>query len=350
LISIKASRRAMRNAVLMLQDPALGRSSQRFTLQWHLTHACDLRCKHCYDRTMPSALKLEGALAVLDQLEAFMAVHDVRGSVCFSGGNPLLYKHFFRVYESAARRGLGVSILGNPVDDETLDRILAIKKPAYFQVSLEGLEPHNDHIRGAGFYSRVLEFLPKLRARGIQSVVMSTLTRDNLDDIVPLSKLLRPKVDRYAYNRLAQVGEGAALAQPDKETYARFMIDWMLAAQSNTHLGFKDNLFNLYRHEFGQPLYGGCTGYGCGAAFNFLALLPNGDVHACRKMPSMLGNLSDHSLVEIYASDAAERYRRGSCACDDCAIRHRCGGCMAVVHGAGLDRFEDRDPHCFMYD
>ena len=31
--------------------------------------------------------------------------------------------------------------------------------------------------------------------------------------------------------------------------------------------------------------FGGCTGFGCGAAFNFMAVLPDGEVHACRKVP-----------------------------------------------------------------
>jgi hypothetical protein len=29
-------------------------SAQTFTLQWHITQACDLHCKHCYDRTKRS--------------------------------------------------------------------------------------------------------------------------------------------------------------------------------------------------------------------------------------------------------------------------------------------------------
>lgn len=334
----------------MLCDSNLPRRASRFTLQWHLTHACELHCLHCYDRSKLVAPKVEEAFGVLDQMEAFCAHHDVVGSVCLSGGNPFLYKPFFEVYEEVVRRGFRVGILANPVDDETLDRLVAIRKPGYFQVSLEGLEPHNDYIRGSGFFKRVMDFLPRLRERGIQSVVMTTLTRDNAADVIPLSRLLQGRVDRYTYNRLAQVGEGATLAHPDKETYGRFMIDWLREGMDNKGLGYKDNLFNIYRHELGQKLFGGCTGYGCGQAFNFVALLPDGDVHACRKYPSRLGNIYESSLIDIYASDLAERYRRGCTDCDGCAIRHRCGGCPAVTYGYGIDPFVERDPHCFMDD
>jgi selenobiotic family peptide radical SAM maturase len=334
----------------MLRDPILRRNATRFTLQWHITQACELSCKHCYDRTSLAGTKLHEAVEVLGQLSEFCQEREVEGAVCFSGGNPFLHPRFFDIYESAVRRDFRVSILGNPVSDEELDRLVAIRKPGYFQVSLEGLRDHNDAIRGDGYFDRVLEFLPKLRARGIQAVVMSTLTAANMDDVVPLSRMLRGRADRHAWNRLAQVGQGSDLAIPDKETYGRFLIEWMAEARDNPTLGFKDNLFNILRHELGQPLGGGCTGFGCGAAFNFVALLPHGEVHACRKFPSPLGNVRLQRLSDIYDSELAARYRRGCTACDGCAIRHRCGGCLAVSHGAGLDVFNERDPHCFMYD
>lgn len=126
------------------------------------------------------------------------------------------------------------------------------------------------------------------------------------------------------------------------------MIDYMAAARRLSVLGFKDNLFNIYRQELGMPLLGRCTGSGCGAAFNFVALLPNGDVHACRKFPSLLGNIRHRSLAETYDSPEAERCRRGCSACDGCAIRMKCGGCLAVTAGHGMDPFTQRDPHCFM--
>lgn len=92
-------------------------------------------------------------------------------------------------------------------------------------------------------------------------------------------------------------------------------------------IGLKDNLFNIIKKERALPLFGGCAGYGCGAAFNFLSLLPDGEVHACRKLPSLLGNIFTTSLQDIYDSDFAERYRQGSTACRGCEIRLVCGGC-----------------------
>jgi selenobiotic family peptide radical SAM maturase len=332
----------------MLRDGRLfGRTFRGFTLQWHLTNACPEACRHCYDRSTPSPLSLTQALDVLRQLQSFCARHDVGGGVCFTGGDPFLYPHFFDVYRAAVDRGFDVSILGNPVPADALAALCAIRTPRSYQVSLEGREACNDAIRGAGHYARVLPFLDRLHAHGVRTHVMLTLHRDNLGEAEGLAVALKGKADRFLYNRLAQVGGGADLQQPTREEYAAFMRSWHRLAREFPFLGFKDNLFNIPRYHFGWRVWGGCTGAGCGAAFNFVALLPDGEVHACRKLPSPLGNVLDQGLEAIYASAEAQRYRTGCRECYMCPIRNYCGGCLAVGYGMGRDVFEQVDPHCF---
>jgi len=322
-------------------------SSDSFTLQWHITQVCDLRCKHCYDRSDRSPLSLDQAVRVLDDLHAFCRDRRVRGAVSFTGGNPLLHPQFNEIYRAAADRGFGTAILGNPAPRGRIEEITAIQEPAFFQVSLEGLREHNDSIRGAGHFDRVMQFLDVLRDLGIYSMVMLTLTHDNTDEVIPLAELLRGKTDVFNFNRLAQFGEGANLALPDRRTYRTFLEAYLKAAETNPVMGIKDNLFNVLRREKGIELFGGCAGYGCGAAFNFVSLLADGEVHACRKLPSPIGNLHRRSLAEIYDSDEARRYRMGPAACRGCDVRPACGGCLASAMSSGLNIFEDRDPFCF---
>ena len=323
-------------------------AAEVFTLQWHLTQACDLHCKHCYDRSDRAPLPLARGLAVLDDLLAFCQSRQVRGQVSFSGGNPLLYPHFLALYQAAVDRGFTVAILGNATAKEHLLPVLAIARPAFFQVSLEGLSEHNDFIRGQGYFARVMEFLDLLREQEVYSMVMLTLTRGNMAQVLPLAELLRGRADLFVFNRLAMVGEGSLLESVPVAEYREFLAKYLAAGQENPSLGLKDNLFNLLRAEKGEPLLGGCAGFGCGAAFNFVSLLPDGEVHACRKFPSLIGNLFAQSLAEIYDAQAARRYRAGCLACRDCRLRPACGGCLAVSHGFGLDVFTERDPYCFL--
>jgi len=323
-------------------------SSDSFTLQWHITQVCDLHCKHCYDRSDRSPLTLEQAVRVLDDLRAFCRDRRVRGAVSFTGGNPLLHPQFNEIYRAAADRGFVTAILGNPAPRGRIEEIMAIQQPVFFQVSLEGLREHNDNVRGAGHFDRIMAFLDVLRELGIYSMVMLTLTRDNMDEVIPLAELLREKADVFHFNRLALFGEGANLKLPDRTRYRKFLEDYLAAAETNPVMGIKDNLINILRREKGVDLFGGCAGYGCGAAFNFLSLLADGAVHACRKLPSPIGNLHCQSLAAIYDCEEARRYRLGPSACRDCEVRPACGGCLASTLSSGLNIFEDKDPFCFI--
>ena len=318
-----------------------------FTLQWHITQECDLHCRHCYDRSNRGNFSLAAGLGLLVDVRRFCEERFVSGHVSFTGGNPFLHPDFAALYRGAADLGLSTAILGNPVSREQLSEILAIQRPAYFQVSLEGLEPHNDHIRGPGHFRRTLAFLDLLRELGVGNEIMLTLTRDNIDQILPLGEILRGRTDAFSFNRLAPFGEGADLELPDRKAYAGFLDRYASAMEDNPVLALKDNLLNLVLARRGRELFNGCAGYGCGAAFNFMAVLADGEAHACRKFPSPIGSVHTSSLAEIYESPAANRYRSRSAACTGCPLIAVCGGCPAVTAGTGGDPFRDLDPLCF---
>ncbi len=322
-------------------------TSPSFTLQWHVTQKCDLHCLHCYDRSERSTMTIEQGLHVLNNLYEFCQEQNVYGQISFTGGNPLLYPHFDILYREAAERGFLTAILGNPISQTVLNKMVQTRVPEFFQVSLEGLREHNDYIRGKGSFDKVLSFLELLKEMSIYSMVMLTLTKANIDQVLPLAEILRDRVSLFTFNRLAMVGEGAALTSVDPDQYPGFLDTFIQAASANPILSLKDNLFNLQLHQKGCPLGGGCAGVGCGAAFNFVSLLPDGEVHACRKLPSLLGNIYNESLTTIYRSPVAEQYRFGSSICMQCEIRPACGGCPAVSFGFGRDIFKDVDPYCF---
>ena len=348
IIQGRASRLVRDDNVCTATVPAEVRAVRQFVLQWHITHSCDLHCKHCYDRSRRSPMTRQQGLTVLDRFGEFCRGRNVGGHVCFSGGNPLLSPHFFDLYQEAADRGHALSILGNPASRQNLERICAVKRPHYFQVSLEGLPDHNDSIRGEGFFARVIEFLGLLRDVGIPSVVMLTLTRDNMDQVLPLAERLRGHADQFTFNRLSPVGEGASLAMPPQEKFAGFLRDYQAACAENPILALKDNLFNIVRWEEELPAFDGCTGFGCGAAFNFVAVLPDGEVHACRKFPSFIGNVFSNSLLSIYDNDESRKYRTRPVDCRDCPLCPQCGGCLAVADGLARDCFVEKDPYCFL--
>ena len=287
-------------------------------------------------------------MKILEDLYEFCKSRNVRGQVSFTGGNPLLYPHFMELYHAASDLGFTLAILGNPAPRAKMERIVAVEPPAFYQVSLEGLQKHNDEIRGQGHYDRIMTFLDVLRDLGIYSMVMLTLTRDNIDHVLPLAGVLRNKADLFTFNRLSMVGEGAGLRLPSKKRYAVFLEEYVEASKGNPIIALKDNLINIVLQTEGMDLFGGCAGYGCGAAFNFISVLSDGEAHACRKFPSPIGNVLEDGIAGVYDSEEAKNYRSGCEACNRCTIRPVCGGCLAVSHSFGFDVLEERDPFCFM--
>ncbi|MFP4522047.1 MAG: thio(seleno)oxazole modification radical SAM maturase SbtM [Fibrobacterota bacterium] len=322
-------------------------SDDTFSLQWHITNRCDLNCRHCYDRDTPDSLNMETAVKVLDNLEELCFEKKTRGHISFSGGNPYLSPHFFEIYKMAADRGFSSSILGNPVSDKVIKKTINIAKPTFFQVSLEGLSETNDYIRGEGFFNKVMDFLKVLRENNISSAVMLTLTEKNIDEVIPLARFLKGRTDHFTYNRLSLEGHGSSLSAALKEKYREFAADYVEYAEKNEHAGYKDNLLNIELEKRGR-FFDGCTGSGCGAAWNFFALLPDSRVFACRKFTSPIGNIENKSLIDIYESEKAKAYRRGAFECSGCRIRHICGGCMAATAGEGMDFLVKKDPYCFI--
>ncbi len=321
--------------------------SDSFTLQWHLTDACDLHCSHCYADTKRTALDLGQACAVIEDLMAFCMQKHVRGHIVFTGGNPFLHPDFFDIYSAAAQAGFILSILGNPVSREKITTLAGIRAPLYYQVSLEGPEEYNDQIRGQGEFGRVIGFLDMLEKLKITSHIMLTLNKENMGEVVQLANMLRGKTANFTFNRLARVGRGSAYAMPEPEKYKAFLMEYLKKSGENKIMHLKDNLFNILLASQNKPLFGGCTGHGCGAAFNFFAVLPDGEVHACRKFPSPLGNLTSESLKNIYDSAAAQRYRAGPEECRSCRLNAVCRGCYASAYSFGLDIFSSKDPYCF---
>lgn len=323
-------------------------TAQVFTLQWHITQNCDLHCRHCYDRSPRRDVSLAEGMAVLNKLYRFCKEKNVLGQVSFSGGNPLLHPHFYDFYSEARDKGFMTAVLGNPASRDEVEALMNIQPPEFFQVSLEGLRNHNDYIRGLGHFERTFSFLTLLSELRIFSMVMLTLTKANQNQVIPLAEVLRGKVDLFTFNRLAMVGRGSALASVSPDDYKQFLESYLAAAEHNPIMRLKDNLFNILRLQKDKSLEGGCAGFGCGAAFNFVSILPDGQVHACRKLPSMIGNIYADSLTDIYQSDIARKYRSGSSGCQKCKIRPVCGGCPAVAYGFGKDIFTEVDPYCFL--
>ena len=318
-----------------------------FILQWHITNQCDLNCKHCYDRSKREEPLFEEAEKIMEDFYLFCFKFSVYPQITFTGGNPFLHKNFIQIYKKASEMGIITGILGNPVSEEKLARINEIQKPSFYQVSLEGLENYNDYIRGKGHFKKTINFLKLLKKYNIHSNVMLTLHKENINQVFDLIEKLEGIADSFTFNRLSLVGEGKNLNLFTKEEYIDFLKKYIKISKTKDFVRLKDNLINVLLYKDENIVFGGCTGFGCGAAFNFVALLPDGEVHACRKFPSFIGNIKTQSFEDIYLSEKAEIFRSVPEECSNCPINRVCRGCLAVSYSLKKDIKAEKDLFCF---
>ena len=79
-----------------------------------------------------------------------------------------------------------------------------------------------------------------------------------------------------------------------------------------------------------------------------MTVLPTGDVYACRRMESKIGNVAENTLESLFFSPAMEAKRefKKFKKCSTCELFDWCRGCPAVTFGYTGDMY-DADPQCW---
>ena len=120
-----------------------------------------------------------------------------------------------------------------------------------------------------------------------------------------------------------------------------------------TTFQYKDHLWTLYLYEQGlfkipenndkDMIYDGCH-----CAIGHMTILPTGDVYACRRMESRIGNVFDTPMYELFVGADLEEYRQFDKfeKCSKCELRTYCRGCPAVTFGYTGNMYAP-DPQCW---
>jgi radical SAM protein with 4Fe4S-binding SPASM domain len=337
-------------------------------LQWHITAACDQRCRHCYMFDSPgykselkAQLTFEECLAIISDYESTLARWHIRGEITLSGGDPLLHPRFFDLLEAIrlADRGghIAVDILGNPchVDPKTAARMKE-QGVDFYQVSLDGLRQTHDALRRPGSFDDSLRALRVLAGAGIPTGVMFTLGRHNAGELVAVMRLAGELgVSSFAFDQLVPAGKGMEMqAQMLTPPELRQIVDEAhhFIAKSNqngtyqTDYAIKPHLYTLYLAEEGllePPALDNQSNFGgCGIGRGGFAILADGTVYPCRRLGLELGHMPYQTFTEIFIEShilndlrRVDRFK----ICAGCELRQLCRGCPAQSYALSGDFF-----------
>lgn len=322
-----------------------------YYLQWHITHACNLRCVHCYQEEYQSHMPREQLFSALEDFAALIAGKELRPQINLTGGEPLLHPDFFALAEEIRRRGWRLGVLTNgTLVDEAIAARLARLQPVFVQVSLDGPPRIHDQIRGAGNFARALRGIDLLKAAGVRVLVSFTAQKGNAASFPELARLCRRHgVDKLWWDRV--VTENAAQTEQLALTTEQF--------RRLVRIG--NRLRERWRRPDGSSMVSNgralqCADftrdapYRCSVGENLLILLADGSLMPCRRLPFVIGNLRDGSMKELVEnSELLASLRRPILpkGCERCPRLVLCGGGARCVTYAQTGRLDLRDVNCF---
>ncbi len=336
---------------------------QYFAFQLHITDSCDQRCQHCYifsenNNTLIKELTYEQIEGIV--YNCIEMCHKLYRAPYFyiTGGDPILHKDFWKVLGLLKSKNIPFSILGNPFH---LNAGVCSKLKYFgcerYQLSIDGLQETHDAIRKPGSFDTTIEKIRCIRDAGIRCVIMTTVSNTNIREIPRIIDLVvENHADVFAFARYCPTSFEKSTHITPLEYKALLGVCWEKFEEykdSDTIFNLKDHLWTLFLYEKGlftipeglddDMIYDGCN---CGNCH--LTILSNGDIYACRRFESKVGNVFKDRLYDVFLGREIDRYRihKNFEKCSKCELLHFCRGCPAVAYGY-THNYYATDPQCW---
>ena len=302
---------------------------------FNLTKRCNLSCSYCYAkadinyklREMPLEFWVNKVLQIKEL--------NPKSTICFSGGEALLFEGFWELAEKIKNIGMGLSLITNGTISQQED---VSRYKTLFQnikVSIDSLDENiNSITRGAGSLRKAKEFIDTLIAENIKPTIMVVVTKANHERLVDFITAFNKDVfitfqPMYKMGRALDNDNLGLTADEYYKALDRTKIDKMKgdgALKRNRKLSW------------------------CGMGRNVLSIESDGRVFPCHLLHNeelQLGDLNRDDIDDIWSRSP---YRKNSVddidECRNCEIRYLCGApCRARAYFV-TDNIFNKDPMC----
>lgn len=334
-----------------------------FAFQWHITDSCDQRCTHCYIFSENNFMKLKEMTwteieSVFDNCMDMCAKANRLPYFYITGGDPILHSRFWDLMALLKTNNIPFTILGNPfhLNDDVCKRLKEHGCERY-QLSIDGLKETHDTIRMPGSFDTTLKKIACLRNAGIRCAIMTTVSGTNVDEIPGIIDLVvEHKADIFAFARYCPTSSEKSTHLTPEQYRDLLEVCWQKFEEykdSGTSFNLKDHLWTLFLYEKGlfkipeglkdNVMYDGCNCSNC-----HLTILPKGEIMACRRFESTVGNAFNEKLFDVFTGDKMNYFRAYDKfeKCSKCELLRFCRGCPAVTYGY-TGNFYGTDPQCW---
>ncbi|GHV54829.1 radical SAM/SPASM domain-containing protein [Synergistales bacterium] len=162
-------------------------------LQFELTADCNLRCRHCYNRSGDADKKTLMNVDKWVDFSKYIAAHGGVFQCILSGGEPLLLGDgIFKIMDVLHDDGTGFVLITNGylVDEKIVERL---RKYRFFwvQVSIDGSDNnfHDEFRAKAGSWEKAVRAAVMISSAGLPLTIASSVTPQNIDKIEDMADL-----------------------------------------------------------------------------------------------------------------------------------------------------------------
>ena len=346
--------------------------SEPLVMQLGITNKCNLRCRHCYEEAQTLRdMSIDQFTCIMNKFLETVNMWGKYGVVWLTGGEPVVHPEFWQFVEvlqgkKDAGSPLTAYILtnGTLMDHSFVNRLEDYSVISDVQVSLDGLsEPVHEAIRGKGTFNRTMNALRILSESRLDVHIHMVVTRQNLSDAYRLPDVgLELGIDVLTVTRLVPSGRGESMRDlmlTPEETRDLYTA----LSEKQDDIERTGHSMMIARHRCDWPvLFHERTpkqleknGGHCAVGSNHFAVLEDGTVFPCRRLPIPIGNILHQDLRDIFNHPLLWQFRRKhalmkgkcrSCVFNNELWQYCSGGASCISYGYYGDPFMP-DPQCF---
>jgi radical SAM protein with 4Fe4S-binding SPASM domain len=313
---------------------------------FELTPACNFNCKMCYIHSDSlSANEIKQRQLNFENWIEIAKCAKSQGTLylLLTGGEPLIYPDFWRLYEELTKMGfiLNVNTNGSMITDDVVSRFAAMP-PKRINISLYGADNETYH-RVCGqreMFTRVDNAIKKLLSKNIQIRLNCSITpdnADNLEQIVDYSKKMNLPLHTASYmfppiRRASEKSTAYERFSPKQAAYYRLKA---CRLQSNDEQ-YDDFIKKVMKGEsaldFGENCLENENGsFHCRAGRASFWITWDGFLTPCGMLNEPKVNLAGTDFSTAWKelnSKSKSLVLCGSCA--KCSFREICHNCVAI--------------------
>lgn len=329
-----------------------------------VTARCNLSCRECFNenhQAFKGDLPLHRIKRILDDLHSAGVLQ-----LTITGGEPLLRRDIWDILDHASGHGFGLRFFSNgtTLNEANAERLSHYPISHVF-VSLDGIGPANDVLRGSGTYARIskrIERLGMLRNRVTLSVTLHRYSLRTIDELFSFAEqhgirslLIRPLLQYSDTANSLMIPRECfpALLETLDEASASHGVEYQL-----NKLPFYGKRKSIYLYDAPSDIhfshFSPHSKFGCVGGNTVVGVKANGTIMACGFVPTKYaieGNsLLDRPFLELWNHSENVKILRDIVpneTCRRCTLLSVCGGgcrANALLHRGALNAV---DPYCF---